>query len=179
MATLISHDQEIRSIFQLLGTKENDIILRLSQALANCSAFLQAVVSAITDGVLSTQNIAILNQQFDIEQGSTDIEITDYQTFHIIFEAKRGWNLPNADQLKKYSLHTDFIQAAYTHKYIVTLSECSQAYAMARLPFYSVNFIPVSHFPIMKSMKWHRQHTPTLITSKNIYFWPCANVFEE
>lgn len=145
MASLISYGQEIHSIFQLLGTKENDITLSLSWALANCPAFLNTVVSAVTGVVPFAENVAILNQQFDSEQGITDIEITDYQTFHIIFEAKRGWNLPDADQLTKYSLRNAFTQTAYAYKHIVTLSECSQTYALAHLPFHSVNSIPVSH----------------------------------
>ena len=102
-------------------------------------------VSAVTVIVPSTENITIFNQQFDGEQGITDIEITDYQTFHIIFDAKRGWNLPDADQLTKYSLRNAFTQTAYVYKHIVTLSECSQTYALAHLPFHSVNSIPFSH----------------------------------
>ena len=145
MASLISYGQEIHSIFQLLGTKENDITLSLSWALANCPAFLNTVVSAVTGVVPFAENVAILNQQFDSEQGITDIEITDYQTFHIIFEAKRGWNLPDADQLTKDSLRNAFTQTAYAYKHIVTLTECSQTYALAHLPFHSVNSIPVSH----------------------------------
>ena len=145
MASLVSYGQEIHNIFQLLGTKENDITLSLSWALANCSVFLRTVVSAVTGILPSTENITIFNQQFDGEQGITDIEITDHQTFHIIFEAKRGWNLPEANQLTKYSLRSDFTQTTYPHKHIVSLSECSHAYALTHLPFHSVNSIPVSH----------------------------------
>ena len=86
-----------------------------------------------------------MNQRYDAATGITDIEVTDHKNFHIIFEAKRGWLLPGAEQLTKYSIREDFANATYDHKHIVSLSECTQAYAKTHLPFQEVNSIPVSH----------------------------------
>lgn len=86
-----------------------------------------------------------MNQRYDATTGITDIEVTDHKYFHIIFEAKRGWLLPGAEQLTKYSIREDFAKASYEHKHIVSLSECTQAYAKTHLPFQEVNGIPVSH----------------------------------
>lgn len=145
MATLESYGKEIHSIFQLLGDKENDITLSMSWALAKCSDFLKALIISITGIAPPNDDISILNQRYDANAGITDIEITDFQTFHIIIEAKRGWILPSADQLTKYSLRSDFQNAPYGNKYIVTMSECTQSYAAAHLPFREINKIPVKH----------------------------------
>lgn len=145
MATLESYGKEIHSIFQLLGDKENDITLSMSWALAKCSEFLKALIISITGTAPPNDDISILNQRYDANAGITDIEITDFQTFHIIIEAKRGWILPSADQLRKYSLRSDFQNAPYGNKYIVTMSECTQSYAASHLPFREINKIPVKH----------------------------------
>lgn len=145
MATLESYGKEIHSIFQLLGDKENDITLSMSWALAKCSEFLKALIISITGTAPPNDDISILNQRYDANAGITDIEITDFQTFHIIIEAKRGWILPSADQLTKYSLRSDFQNAPYGNKYIVTMSECTQSYAASHLPFREINKIPVKH----------------------------------
>ena len=145
MATLESYGREIHSIFQLLGDKENDITLSMSWALAKCPEFLKAVVSSVSGFTPAVEDTTIMNQRYDAATGITDIEVTDHKNFHIIFEAKRGWLLPGAEQLTKYSIREDFAKATYDHKYIVSLSECTQAYAKTHLPFQEVNGIPVSH----------------------------------
>ena len=144
MATLESYGREIHSIFQLLGDKENDITLSVSWALAQCPEFLKAVVQHICGLVPDTDTVMVMNQKYDAATGITDIEVTDEQSFHIIFEAKRGWILPGADQLTKYSVRLASSKA--TIKQIVTLSECTQTYAASYLPFtVATNGIPVSH----------------------------------
>lgn len=112
MATLESYGREIHSIFQLLGDKENDITLSMSWALTKCPEFLKAVVSDVSGFTPSVEDTTIMNQRYDAVTGITDIEVTDHKNFHIIFEAKRGWLLPGADQLTKYSLRDDFCQGS-------------------------------------------------------------------
>ena len=133
MATLESYGREVHSVFQLLGDKENDISLSMSWALAKCPEFLKAVVQHICGLVPDTDAVTVMNQKYDADTGITDIEVSDYKNFHIIFEAKRGWLLPGADQLTKYSVRLAASPA--TFKQIVTLSECTQAYARSYLPF--------------------------------------------
>ena len=48
MAILESYGEEVNSIFQLLGDKENDITLSMSWALTRCPEFLKAVVSTMS-----------------------------------------------------------------------------------------------------------------------------------
>lgn len=147
MAVLESHGHEISSIFQLLGEKENDITLSMAWTLARCPEFLKKLVFHITGVTPDPDQVTIMNQRYDAAAGITDIEITDHRFFHIIIEAKRGWQLPGSDQLTKYSLRTDFIKSKAPKKYIVTLSECSADYARVYLPFTKVNNIPIKHLP--------------------------------
>lgn len=99
MAILESYGEEVNSIFQLLGDKENDITLSMSWALTRCPEFLKAVVSTITGVTVDPDDVIVRNQAYDAKTGITDIEVKDGKTVHIIFEAKRGWLLPGADQL--------------------------------------------------------------------------------
>lgn len=145
MAILKSYGQEIRNVFQLLGDSENDITSSLCWALVKCPEFLIRIVRSICAVTADPGQTTILNQQYDQETGITDIEITDDQTFHIIIEAKKGWILPGAEQLTKYSKRKDFATKPVKEKRIVSLSECSQEYANQYLPFSKVNDIPVSH----------------------------------
>lgn len=147
MAQLISYGKEINSIFQLLGDKENDITLSMSWALNKCPEFLAKVVNAVSGVTIDPHEIIIKNQSYDAVTGITDIEITDEKNIHIIFEAKRGWILPESEQLTKYSLREDFVNSNATKKIITTLSECSKEYADAYLPFKEVNGVPVTHLP--------------------------------
>ena len=148
MATLISYGRAIRSVFQLLGDKENDITSSICWALVKCPVFMKGIVNRVCGVDAEPESVRILNQEYDKETGITDIEVTDDQQFHIIFEAKRGWLLPGADQLTRYATRKDFAQRPFEHKHIVSLSECSQTYAYLYLPFHEVNGIPVSHLSL-------------------------------
>lgn len=148
MAILKSYGQEVRSVFQLLGDKENDITSSICWALVKCPLFLKGIVKKVCGVDADPDQVIILNQQNGAETGITDIEVTDNEQFHIIFEAKRGWLLPKAEQLTKYSLRADFVANPVPHKHIVSLSECTQLYAESYLPFHEVNGIPVSHLSL-------------------------------
>jgi len=99
MAVLKSYGREVRSVFQLLGDKENDITSSICWAIVKFPIFLKEIVKKVTGLDIDPAAVTILNQQYDAETGITDIEVTDDLSFHIIFEAKRGWLLPGAEQL--------------------------------------------------------------------------------
>ena len=109
--------------------------------------FLKNIIHYVSQIQVEADEVKILNQSYDSETGITDIEVTDGKNIHIIFEAKRGWILPGAEQLTKYSIRQDFVDSPTKIKQIVTLSECTLDYADLYLPFKNVNGIPVSHVP--------------------------------
>ena len=146
MSSFKFYQKEINSVFQLLGYKENDITFSIAWALSKCPIFIKNTLESVLPvKIEDTEDIIVSAQEFDSENGITDIEITDRKTFHIIFEAKRGWKLPESNQLTKYSLRKSFLESGAMHKAIITMSECSKEYADRHLPFTCINNIPVKH----------------------------------
>ena len=150
MGTLKAYGDEVLSVFQLIGEKENDITKSIAWALNKCPAFMRKVIAEILGIEVDPNKVDILYQNYDTKTGITDIEITDRQMFHVIIEAKRGWILPGSEQLTKYSIREDFVKAEVPYKAIVSMSECSLEYAKDNLPFLEVNKIPVKHLPWSK-----------------------------
>ena len=152
MSTLKAYGDEVLSIFQLIGDKENDITKSIAWALNKCPVFMKKIVYEIFGIDVDPDNVDILYQNYDAATGITDIEMTDRNSFHLIIEAKRGWILPGSEQLTKYSLREDFRKARVPNKAIVSMSECSLEYAKSNLPFEEVNCVPVKH------LSWGRLH---------------------
>ncbi len=150
VAELITHNfEQVETIFQLFGNKENDITRAIAWTMKKCPSFLQLFIDKISGQNVKTDELTILYQQFEKtgkDNGYTDLEITDGKNVHIILEAKRGWILPQSAQLTKYAHRPSFVNSIASNKYIVTLSECSSDYANTHLPFkYTDNGIAVIH----------------------------------
>ena len=145
MPELVAYGTEVSSVFQLIGNLENDITKSIAWALARCPEFLKAVINEVMLLEINTQNVRIKYQEFEKNKGITDLEITDDTSFYIIIEAKRGWILPGAEQLALYSQRRNIIESPVSHKAIISMSECSEDYANAYLPFKVINDIPVNH----------------------------------
>ncbi len=127
--TLISYGEQTDTIFKLFGTDENAITKSLSWTLMKCSEFTELFVKNVFGNIKMADNYVVYYQRFSYENGITDIEITDNENYHIIIEAKKGWNLPQKDQLEKYSKKKDFRSENTRYKKIVSLSECGTEYA--------------------------------------------------
>lgn len=131
MAELRLRDREIESVFQLLGERENDISYSVAWVLARCPIFLRAFLDRVGISTSSTEDVLIRLQQYAEDKGFTDIEIESRDQFHIIVEAKRGWNLPSGEQLERYSGR--FQRGFASFERLVVLSECSKEYAESNL----------------------------------------------
>ena len=126
--------------------KEFDSLIGIiSSAFHKCPIFMKSIVTQILNIEVNSRDVLVYNEKFDIDTGITDIELTDNKNFHIIFEAKRGWDLPASEQLAEYSLRKDFVNNSVEHKAIVTMSDCSKEYASHKLPFKEVNGVPILH----------------------------------
>ncbi len=145
MSELIAYGSTVNSVFQLIGTLENDITKSIAWALSNCPVFLNEIIHETLGIEIDANRVQIKYQNYEKDKGITDLEITDNDLFHIIIEAKRGWILPEADQLTMYSLRKDIVDSGAKYKAIITMSECSDLYAMTFLPFTEINGIPVKH----------------------------------
>lgn len=145
MSELTAYGNKITSVFQLIGTQENDITKSIAWALVKCPAFLTGIMKEILDIDIVPDNVRLQYQTYEKERGITDLEITDDEDFYVIIEAKRGWVLPSVRQLTLYSERKCIQESNARYKKIVSMSECSMNYADVFLPAKEINGIPVSH----------------------------------
>lgn len=133
MSELFIHKKKINSVFQLLGEKENDISYSVGWALANSHNFLDVFLKAAVDwnGEYSPDDILVRLQGHESGGGFTDFEIEYPGYFHLIIEAKKGWNFPGENQLIKYTKRVNFKKSSAKIKKLLVLSESSEEYANA------------------------------------------------
>lgn len=119
---LKGYGEEIDSIFQLMGKHENDMTKSIAFVLSKCDSFTYNLLQKmrIDKNNIDLELLSITYQQAQ-EDGISDIEIIQPGIFHIIIEAKRGFNLPTHTQLKKYA--NDLNNSIENEKYIWTLSD--------------------------------------------------------
>lgn len=80
-------------------------------------------------------------QRSDKQGGFTDIELVKTELCHLIIEAKRGWDIPNQEQLEMYSRR---MTCSKSKRVIVSISAATLKYAVRRLPS-EINGVPVTH----------------------------------
>ncbi len=131
MADLFLHGRPVKTVFDLLGDKENDITFSIGWALGQCDAFMNALLEKWFPGIDVGEVQAVQLQQAG-GSGFTDVEIiTDH--VHVIIEAKRGWDLPESieQQLTKYASRFSMTSG---QNLIVVMSEGADYYALPKLP---------------------------------------------
>src|SRR5580692_8787506 len=94
------HGRPINSVFELLGTRENDVTYSLGWALAQ-SPLLRTALLAYVFGGQKLDAVSVHLQERAAGGGITDIELLGPQS-QIIIEAKRGWEVPGPEQLTRY-----------------------------------------------------------------------------
>ena len=135
MPDLFLRHQKLESIFELLGSKENDITYSIGWALSQCPSLLSAVLSHFFIGVTSDDVAEIKLQTVETGSGITDLEILGPEkknNLHVIMEAKRGLQLPGETQLRKYALRLK--KTNCKHQALVAMAECHPEYAKCHLP---------------------------------------------
>lgn len=138
---LYLHNKPIESIFELLGSEENDITYSVGWTLHRSPAFLRRFLKETIEFEGSLDKVTICLQDYRRTQGFTEIEISKPREFHIIVEAKKGWSLPKVRQLKKYAARLGSGRNG-THR-ILVLSECSATYAEDHLEPRNVRGVPI------------------------------------
>lgn len=129
---LIRYGQDVNTIFDLFGSKENDMTFSLGWALSRSEKFIRLLISdvcgsapfQVSDAVIKLQSGRGLN-------GITDIEIEIGDELILIIEAKKGPQLPTSHQLAKYAKVLSGSSAK--RKYLLALTNASLASAHSRL----------------------------------------------
>ena len=143
-STLFVTSRQVSNVFQLLGYDEDSISLAIAWALANAPNLLALLLKRF--GIAANGNdVQIRVHRHETGGGITDIELVAVGALHVIIEAKRGWVLPGADQLRLYAARQSFSTSTAPLRKILTLSECSQVYARAHFPVRTIGTIPVDH----------------------------------
>ena len=65
MAILKSYGREVRSVFQLLGDKENDITSSICWALVKCPVFMKGIIKRVCGVDADPEQVTILNLGID------------------------------------------------------------------------------------------------------------------
>lgn len=132
MTELFLYKQKIDSIFDLLGTNENDISFSLGLGFSKVPAFLELFLRHINITTkFDSEAVKIKLQEFERDKGFTDFEIEQEEEFSVVVEAKKGWNYPDQVQLDKYSSKPSFNSFAASQKKLVVFTESSPTYTAA------------------------------------------------
>lgn len=137
-ADLTLYGQPAGTIFDLLGTKENDITYSVGWALAESDQFSSLLLQDLLPGVEALPVETIRLQEGISGAGFTDIEINAGNgEIHVVIEAKRGYHLPELEQLEKYAVRTEPWPTI-----LVVLAEASSDFVVGKLPEW-VHGVPV------------------------------------
>ena len=144
MAELTLHSHPVSTVFDLLGSREDDITYSVGWGLARSEHFTRSVLNEVYGNAEQGEITAIRLQESDRGTGRTDIEI-ETERLHLIMEAKRGWNLPFTSQLQQYA---DRLNARDEREgRIAVVSECAPYYPPVQALPNPIDSIPVSYIP--------------------------------
>lgn len=92
LRSLQLHGRAVKTVFDLLGAREDDITYSLGWGLSRSEALARAMLGeAFGTDAAQGSLVAIRLQESETGTGRTEIE-TEHQ--HLVIEAKRGWTLP-------------------------------------------------------------------------------------
>jgi len=143
-SSLFIHDEEVKSIFEIVGSNENDLSYSLGYLLSKSPRLLKAVIREVF-GNIKFNNAVIKLQEQGKDKGYTDFEIALDNEYFFVVEAKKGWNLPSIKQIKKYLPR--FRQYKSSKRMFIILSDCKKEYFKSQMRDSLYN-IPI------KSLSW-------------------------
>ena len=136
------------SVFRLLGNNENSATFALGWALEKSSAFRSQFLTSIFARRFAVSETTITLQSHGPDGGFTDLELQEAGRFHVIVEAKVGWQTPTVKQLKRYRPRFGATTSAAR---LVTVSAMSTRQAGRRLPM-TLSGVAVKH------ISWNEIH---------------------
>lgn len=185
---LFVYGRKTNSIFDLLGTKENDISFAIGLGFSRVPEFLRLFLEHLKINCqIHLKNIKIKLQEHERGKGFTDFEIEQEADFSIIIEAKKGWNFPNQAQLDKYSSKPSFLKSRAKLKKLIVFTESKKDFTKAHFHIQKSNFFDVEVISYRElwelakqSISWSNnyekrfitelvQYLENLMTMKNIH----------
>jgi hypothetical protein len=132
MGNLLLHGRKVDTVFDLMGRRENDMTRALGWTLEACPQFLQLLANRVVPPTFRSKKIAVSLQVWKKPKGYTDVELESKPLFHVIVEAKRGWQPPGIPQLKKYAARLRRTKVGFRGLVILTDWSYSSAAAKPR-----------------------------------------------
>lgn len=132
MAELLLHGRPVATVFDLLGRDENDMTFAFAWGMAQSPRFLREMMLAVAGQSVDSEELVINLQRHEAAGGFTDVEVSLPGELHVIFEAKRGWNLPTDTQLRLYAKRLDASDAR-DRRLVVLTQWGAEAYVASRL----------------------------------------------
>lgn len=99
------YNKPLRSVFELSGVSEPAVTDALGWVLGHSPSLCHWFVSQVAGldvTMAECKTVEVQLQHAVGGEGLTDVELIHHR-FHLIIEAKRGWLLPSAEQLRKYA----------------------------------------------------------------------------
>jgi hypothetical protein len=144
VADLTLYSRPVHTVFDLLGSKEDDITYSLGWGLAQSEAFTREVLSETHGKSEQGEITAIRLQESAPATGRTDVEI-ETERLHLVLEAKRGWTLPTQAQLQQYADRLN--EHEDRDRRIAVVAECAPYYPPVKALPQSLDSVPVSYLP--------------------------------
>ena len=131
------------TFFHLLGNNENAMTISLGWCMSQVPSFLDCLGDALDTPNLSTHNAIIRLQKHQRGTGITDLEIYAPGYAAWIIEAKRGFTVPSADQLERFSVRLAQPDYRSTKRGLVVLaaSDRNNQWLSRKLP-HRIGLIP-------------------------------------
>ena len=130
--TLTIHGGPVTNVFRLAGADENSATFALGWALDRSDHFRKSMLKAWFHSEMDDNDTAIALQKHGEDGGYTDIEIYSGGRLHAIVEAKRSWDLPTEEQLRRYRPRLASSKADVQR--LISITSASADFAKRRLP---------------------------------------------
>lgn len=130
------------SVFQLRGQDENSATYALGWVLAQSIHFRNLLANKVFQEKLDTRDAVIELQKHDSDGGFTDLEMKVRRDFHFVLEAKRWWDVPSVEQMRKYQPR--LVKHGADRQRLVSVSAADSEQAMWSLPK-DIGGIPITH----------------------------------
>jgi len=150
MPEVLRGSSRLPTFFDLRGDDEPDMTDALGWCLGAVPPLLERLVRrCLNDPTLAIDPArAVVRLQRHVESGRTDIEVIESGNYHVILEAKKGWEIPSDHQLTLYQ--NDLLGRGDGHRKaprqcLALLTDATPEYARA-MGFDSARFaVPMAH----------------------------------
>jgi hypothetical protein len=136
--SLSLYGEIIDTFFDLLGKDENALTMALGWNLNQNYHFLMNFISKTISLDVVIKDVYVYLQRPGNDNGFTDIELIINEKYHLILEAKKGWNLPSKGQISKYKKR--YKKSTPKNNFFIVISDCKRDFALGQIRKFDLKF---------------------------------------